>query len=73
MKLMKIKDFQRFGKQSFPKLSKNEKGLEKGKLFQEKTKECFDFAAENVCKICGCKNGSCDCEMKVEEETIEKN
>lgn len=25
MKLMKIKDFQRFGKQSFPKLSKNEK------------------------------------------------
>jgi len=33
MKLMKIKDFQRFGKQSFPKLSK--KGLEKPRVFQK--------------------------------------
>jgi len=39
----------------------------------KKTKECFDFAAENVCKVCGCKDSLCDCEMKLEEEITKKN
>jgi hypothetical protein len=30
-------------------------------------KECFDYGEKRVCKVCGCKDNSCKCEM-VEEE-----
>ena len=55
------------------KLSKNENGLEKAKLFQEKTKECFKFADQNVCKICECRDGSCDCETTLDDEISKEN
>tara|TARA_Y100000310_G_scaffold303601_1_gene342092 strand:+ start:847 stop:948 length:102 start_codon:yes stop_codon:yes gene_type:complete len=32
----------------------------------KKTKECFDFAGKKVCKVCGCEDGSCKCEIKEE-------
>ena len=41
MKLMKIKNFQRFGKQSFPKLSKNEKVLEKPVFLKKRLLICL--------------------------------
>jgi len=30
------------------------------------TKECFEFAGTKVCKVCGCSDDSCECEMEQE-------
>jgi hypothetical protein len=31
-----------------------------------KVKECFDFSGQKVCKVCGCKDGSCECWTELE-------
>ena len=36
------------------------------------TKECYDFGDKKVCKVCGCKDGSCNCETVEEKESKEK-
>ena len=38
----------------------------------EETKDCYDFGDRNVCKVCGCKDGSCKCETVEESVTKEK-
>jgi hypothetical protein len=34
---------------------------------EEETKNCFNFSGIKVCKVCGCKDKSCKCEITEEK------
>jgi hypothetical protein len=35
-------------------------------------KDCYDFGDKKICKVCGCTDGSCDCETVEEHKKKEK-
>ncbi len=39
-----------------------------GGFKMKETKECYDFSGMRVCKVCGCKDKSCDCHTELEGE-----
>jgi len=37
-----------------------------GGIKMKETKECYEFSGQKVCKVCGCKDNSCECHTELE-------